>query len=77
MSVYSDPDANLLRLSSKALWVCQYTGVDGLRVIPIQSIVTCVAMPPYGDPDDRLFALDKMGLDVGFMAGDAEDIPDE
>ncbi|KAF8954065.1 hypothetical protein BDZ97DRAFT_1629259, partial [Flammula alnicola] len=46
VSVFSDPDAQILLQSSRALWVCEYRGDDTLEVIPAKWISSCVAMPP-------------------------------
>lgn len=77
VSVYADPDRELLRLSSDTLWLCRYSGPAGFAVIPIQSISTTVAIPPDRGTAHRSFVVDKMGLDIGFMAGVGENLDDD
>jgi hypothetical protein len=82
VSVYSAPDATLLEASSNTLWVSTYQGNDALLVIDFKAILSVVAMVPFpGTPADvnpaRYFAVDKIGLEVGYMGGIQEDILEE
>nr|GAT53133.1 predicted protein [Mycena chlorophos] len=78
ISKYSAPDAELLDASSKAVWVCRYTGSASLEVIEVTAIRSVVAMVPWPGGDDRVFVVHKMGLEVGEMRGyqeeDREDV---
>ena len=77
MSIYSPPDAHLLDASSQVLSVCRYLGDTNLRIIPVKSISTCVAMIPFKKPaDDRYFVCEKMGLEVAIL-GEAEQEQEE
>jgi hypothetical protein len=77
VSVFGDPDAEILTQSSRALWVCEYRGDDALEVIPAKWISSCVAMPPMNKPPDNLhYVCEKMGLDVASIGGVEEDDDD-
>jgi len=77
VSVYGQPDPDLLHDSSQALWVLTYHGNDALKVIDIKSISTCVAMIPFTKPPDgRFFVCKKMGLEVAYLADTQEDSED-
>ena len=77
VSVYGQPDPDLLRDSSQALWVSIYHGDEALKVIDIKSISTCVAMIPFTKlPDGRFFVCEKMGLEVAYLADTQEDAED-
>ena len=83
VSEYSPPDAHLLQLSSNTVWSCMHRGIEGLRVIDAQSIVSVVAMVPHPkntlrpshNLEGRVFVVEKPGLDVLTFVGD-EDDPD-
>ena len=68
MSVYSEPDADLLVRSSATVWSCRPGGMDGLRVIDVKLIRAVVAMVPHprlpGHEafQDRCFLVEKLGL---------------
>lgn len=80
ISVWSEPDPQLLRESSQAVYACAYHGQDNLRVIEAKSITAVVAMVPMrpadGDRSDLFFLIDKPGLgtmastDVGIEVDD-------
>ena len=64
-SLYSPPNENLLRLTHDTLIVCEYKGEENLVVIPVQSILSVVAMVPFPCvPGDMHFMIEKIGLDV-------------
>ncbi|KAF7314579.1 hypothetical protein MKEN_00931300 [Mycena kentingensis (nom. inval.)] len=67
VSVYSAPDTELLAESNKTLWVCKYRGEESLKIIDVRAIASVVAMVPYDET--RVFAVHKMGLEVGEMVG--------
>ncbi|KAH8989748.1 hypothetical protein EDB92DRAFT_1799512 [Lactarius akahatsu] len=74
ISVWSEPDPQLLRESSQAVYVCVYHGQDNLRVIEAKSITAVVAMVPMqpanGDRSDLFFLIDKPGLDSTMTSAD-------
>ena len=77
VSVYGQPDPDLLHDSSQALWVSIYHGDEALKVIDIKSISTCVAMIPFTKPPDScFFVCEKMGLEVAYLADTQEDAED-
>ncbi len=82
VSVYSDPDADLLESSCHTLWSCEYTGDNSLQVVSIKDIESVVAMVPHPIPADialanklrgRVYVGEQMGLDVISMAGIVDD----
>ncbi len=86
VDMYSDPDADLLELSSYTLWSCaaQPNGV-GLQIVEVTDITAVVGMVPHPPLDDpafghlsgRVFVVEKVGLDVLMMGGVEEGIEDE
>ncbi len=84
--IYGDPDADLLEQSSHTLWSCTKQAESiGLQLVDVTSIRAVVAMVPHAplrDPDlgdfsQRVFVVEKIGLDVLTMGGDVEDIEDD
>ena len=76
VSVYSEPDAHLFQISSGALLVCDYYGTTSastLQVIAVKNIASCIAMVPFGDNGHKYFVCEKMGLEVAFLGGSAEE----
>ncbi|KAF7322171.1 hypothetical protein MKEN_00741300 [Mycena kentingensis (nom. inval.)] len=71
ISVYSAPDVHLLEQSYNTLWVCKYRGDDALKIIEVKSIRSVIVMVPYDE--GRVFAVHKMGLEVGEMVGYMEE----
>lgn len=83
VSAYSPPDGDLLKDSSNTLWSCQHRGEAGLVIVPVQHILSVVAMiphPPYNDRDlqerfgEREYVVEKMGLDIINMVGVGEEL---
>ena len=74
ISVWSEPDPQLHRESSQAVYACVYRGQDNLRVIEAKSITAVVAMVPMqpanGDRSDLFFLIDKPGLDSTMTSAD-------
>ena len=72
VSMYSQPNKELLRESSNTLWVCTYNG-DDLRVVDLSSIVTCVSMQPLPlqptDSNKLWFVVEKSGMDDVQLTG--------
>src|SRR4051794_216831 len=82
VSVYSQPDAALLIASSDTLWLCQDCCDTALHVIDVKSIQSVVAMVPWPADDALLngrcyFLVEKLGLDIAYLGGNEEAIPDE
>ncbi|EIN08667.1 hypothetical protein PUNSTDRAFT_69002, partial [Punctularia strigosozonata HHB-11173 SS5] len=83
LSLYSQPDAELLEASSGVLWSCDHLGDDGLVGVDVCNILAVVAMVPDWPSreedrgDDRFFLVEKPGLDVGFLAGYDETAEEE
>ena len=76
VSVYSQPNQELLRESSNTLWACTYNGDNDLRVVDPSCITACVSMQPLPplpadlDNQDRLwFVVEKSGLDDPQLTG--------
>ncbi|KAA1473018.1 hypothetical protein DENSPDRAFT_899721 [Dentipellis sp. KUC8613] len=47
VSLYSEPDQNLLQASFKTVWACHYQGQNALKVIKINAIKAVVGMVPF------------------------------
>ncbi|KAI9467136.1 hypothetical protein BJY52DRAFT_1111656 [Lactarius psammicola] len=81
ISVWSEPDPQLLNESSQAVYACVYHGQDNLRVIEAKSITAVVAMVPMrpadGDHSDLFFLIDKPGLDTMALADVSSEANDE
>lgn len=83
VSLYSRPDADLLSASSGTLWSCKHQGGVAVVVVNVKDIEAVVAVVPHStrilgeEWGDRVFVIEKPGLDVSIMAGIVEDIPDE
>jgi hypothetical protein len=91
VSLYSEPDAELLEESYNTVWSCKYQGDDKLEVVDAKSISSVVAMVPLpiddnegsSSGDDRdsddisYFVVEKLGLDVSSMAGYKDDEDEE
>lgn len=73
VSLYGQPDADLLEDSYHTLWVSKYTRNESLRLITINSIISVVSMQPYpGDSEEELnrwFVVEKSGLDDVVLSG--------
>jgi hypothetical protein len=70
ISLYSPPDEELLNLSHHTVWSCTSQGEAGLRIVDVTTICAVVAVIPHrptlpsGVTQDRLFVVEKTGLDV-------------
>ena len=66
VSVWSEPNPQLLEESSQAVYACAYRGQDNLLVIDAKTIFAVVAMVPMrpanGDHSALFFLIDKPGL---------------
>lgn len=87
MILFSPPDRALLEDSEWTIWSAVHMGVNGLRVVDIESIRACVSMQPHDhhieadESDDRWFVWEQCGLEIGILGGykeeeDAEDVAD-
>ncbi|KDQ10948.1 hypothetical protein BOTBODRAFT_115068 [Botryobasidium botryosum FD-172 SS1] len=83
VSVYSDPDPDLLATSSETLRACKYRGNDSLCVIDVKSISSVVAMPPLTNYHSSAgeyrmhYVVEDFGLEVGAMVPVGEEITEE
>ena len=79
VSLYSDPCQDLLKLSYHTLFSCTYD-ID-MKVIDVKTIRSVIAMVPHkpfpGDTRQRYFVVEKPGLDVAYLGGNVEVVPDE
>jgi hypothetical protein len=78
VSLFSEPDPDLLRLSVNTLWLCKYQGDLALQFVDIKCIQAVVAIVPHApaingqQAQERFFLVEKPGLDVAVMAGTQE-----
>jgi hypothetical protein len=80
VSTYSAPNQHLFELSYCTLWSCTHGGDNSLVVIDVKSIEAVVAMvphQPFRDSPGRYFLVEKPGLDIAFLSGHVEDVPNE
>ncbi|KAG2046769.1 hypothetical protein BDR06DRAFT_898584 [Suillus hirtellus] len=79
VSLYSAPDRQLLKLSHQTVWSCTDQGEAGLCVVDVTNIQAVVAVIPHrptlpsGVTEDRLFVVEKTGLDVSYTGVFAEE----
>ena len=68
VSLYSPPNAHILRETHGTLAVCRYRDREVLMAIDIKSILSVVAMAPFpfiiDGHGDQFFLIEKVGLDV-------------
>lgn len=67
VSMYSPPDEDLYRHSSKTLWVCNYYRDVAFAIVDAKLITQVVAMVPFDE--GHFFAVEKLGLDIAFLSG--------
>ena len=75
-SLYSPADDFYREYSNNALNVCTYVGQERLVVIPVDTILSVVAMIPFGEQDGQtrsFFLVEKFALGV-IDSGDDEDL---
>ncbi|KAG6914498.1 hypothetical protein DXG01_016921 [Tephrocybe rancida] len=83
ISLYSRPDPELLESSSGTLWSCRHQGDAAVVVVDVKCIEAVVAVVPHStgilgaEWADRVFIVEKPGLDISIMSGVVEEIPDE
>ncbi|EIW73862.1 hypothetical protein CONPUDRAFT_53544 [Coniophora puteana RWD-64-598 SS2] len=81
---YSEPDPDLLRMSSQTLWTCRHLGEESATVIDVRQIKSLIAMPPHCPTipstrlaEDRFFLVEKPGFDVATYIGDPTDLQND
>ncbi|KAH9913444.1 uncharacterized protein B0H18DRAFT_888278, partial [Fomitopsis serialis] len=81
---YSRPNTTLLARSSQSLWASQRGSDDELTLVNVKDIQAVVAMCPLpqcaldkAGMQSGMFLIEKLGLDILYMAGAREDIDDE
>ena len=72
VSVYSEPDPDLLAISNGTLVSCQSFGDDALAAIDISCIQSVVAMVPHTlphfvDSERHFFLVERPGLDCAIL----------
>ncbi|EIW87263.1 hypothetical protein CONPUDRAFT_41273, partial [Coniophora puteana RWD-64-598 SS2] len=84
VELYSEPDSDLLTLSSRTFATCKRLGPQYTHVVNIKQIAGVVGMVPHrptllsGIEEDRFYMVEKPGLDVAtFVGNDEEDERDE
>lgn len=83
VSLYSQPDSELLAISSNTLWSCRHLGDRDVVDVDVRCIEAIVAVVPHSvgifgqEWEGQVFVVEKPGLDVSIMAGVVEDIPEE
>jgi hypothetical protein len=81
VSIYSPPHAETLKNSYNTYWSCTHGRPQDMKVIPVKTIVSVVAMIPHklfqNDSEQRYFLAEKPGLEVARIGGVEENIPDE
>jgi hypothetical protein len=78
VTLFSPPDDDILRESHNAAYICHHSGVDGLTVVDVKSIIGVVSMVPdfqvtvEGDiiiPENRYFMVEAPFLKLGALCG--------
>ncbi len=79
VSLYSAPNALLLKESTGALAVCRYKGLSSLKVILTSSIMSVVGMVPFPGGENELdfFLVEKLGLEIAHLGGQDEVLLEE
>jgi hypothetical protein len=74
VSVFSEPNDQLLQSSSGTVILCQYQGSNAYQVVEVSSILSVVSMVPQQQDGVLAYFLgEKIGLDITYLAGIAED----
>src|ERR1700712_4325993 len=77
VSIYSAPDLELLEKSFHTVYVCRYQGQEALQAVPVQQIVSVVAMVPLHPQDPNVvYLMEKPGLDMDVLASKDENVED-
>lgn len=79
VSLYSSPHIGLLKQSHYTVLSC--TNLGNMAVVDVKSIASVVAMVPHRpfpeDAIERVFIVEKPGLDVAWLGGNAEEVLDD
>ncbi|KJA24703.1 hypothetical protein HYPSUDRAFT_135758 [Hypholoma sublateritium FD-334 SS-4] len=78
LSLYSEPDHDLLTASHDTFILCKHLGDSAIQVIEVSRIKSVVAMVPYkldkhGPEEQHYFLVERPGLDVVCLGGGGED----
>lgn len=79
VSVYSEPNQHLLKISHGTLASCQYFGDATLTVIDVLCIESVVAMVPHNpahskDSESHCFLVERPGLDIVILGNNREPV---
>ena len=83
VSLYGEPDMDLLKSSCHTYWTAQHLRDTGIHVLDIKNIISVVMMAPDtqyinkhpgASAHDRWFLMEKPGLKVFERVGIAEDV---
>lgn len=77
VSLYSQPNEELLQHSYGTVVSCRYQGVESLRVVPITDIISVVGMIPHPattpaniiEPQGSFYVAEKLGLESSLLRG--------
>ncbi|KAJ7130449.1 hypothetical protein C8R44DRAFT_613768 [Mycena epipterygia] len=76
--LFSPPDRALLEDSEWTVWSAVHLGVEGLRVVEVETIQASVSMQPHDHhveadkSDERWFVWEQCGLEIGILGGYTE-----
>jgi len=82
LSIFSDPDQELLRKSSQTVYECCYRGQEVLKAVEFNSIISVVGMVPCFQvkpdgtivvPENSYFLVEQPSLEVARFFGLIED----
>lgn len=79
ISMYSEPNSDLLRVSHRTFVSCQYFGDNALVVVEVLCIESVVAMVPHNpahsiDSENHFFLVEQPRLDTANLGGTQEAI---
>jgi hypothetical protein len=77
VSLYSPPNLELLEMSERTLWACEYQGERAFRVVDTTCILAVVGMVPFSAFPGQVFVAEKLGLDVDDLGGFEEIVREE
>lgn len=79
--LYSRPDEVLFRESHSTVWSMAELGDEGLRVVPVNTILSVVSVQPHNHHvspgDTRFFVWEQMGLEMALLSGALDSIDNE
>jgi len=86
VSLFSQPDPELLELSCQTVYSCRYEGDAALSVVDVKSIKSVISMVPYfritpdgeiEQPESEHFLVEKPGLDIAELVGEQDQEDDD